>query len=263
MADEPTIAGATAPPEPATAPIATATAPAAAEPKGPPAAKPGKQAAAPPAEPPTLEQLLESADPEFLRKHPKVAGIVGGMLRSEREVWDRQQKADTDRQAREAADRDLETMAKDRPLEFADKYLSDKEQARLRAQLDGIKSTTAQEYMQQIGRSFGEQFQLTADDVTEISKALSGKTDAEVLPAFNVAAADIIAKRKADALFAEWRAKELPKEREALRQEEAARLLKKSQRPSLQSSRPASTLKPHQLPEKEFNEWYEKEVLHH
>lgn len=253
---------ATAAPEQATTPETPATSPEAAKPSAKPVAKPssGKNAAAPQAEVPTLEQLLEKADPEELRRHPRVAGIVGRMLAQERTAWDQQQRADQERQAREKAEAELEELARTQPLAFADRYLSDKDKARVQEQLATMKASTARSIVEQVGRTFGTEFNLTSDELAEVTKALAGKTDDEVVPTFTKTVTRIAAEREAKKLFEQWREKELPKEREALRQEEAARLLKRERGPDMSRSRGGAQIRPHLLPQEEFDKWYEANV---
>jgi hypothetical protein len=255
-------AAATAAPEQATTTEAQATSPEAAKPSEKPVARPssGKQAAAPQAETPTLEQLLEKADPEELRRHPRVAGIVGRMLAQERTTWDQQQRTEQERTARENAERELEEMAKSRPLEFADRYLTDKGKQRVQEQLATMKATTARSIVEQVGRTFGTEFNLTGDELAEVTKALAGKTDDEVVPTFTKTVTRLAAEREAKKLFDQWREKELPKEREALRQEEAAKLLRKDRGPDMSRSRGGAQIRPHLLSDEDFDKWYDENV---
>lgn len=209
----------------------------------------------------SIESAIDKATPEQLKKFRRFQGILGSELHRSRQVWEQDQKAQTERQAREQAERELEDMARMRPVEFAEKYLDDKAAGRIQKQLETVKASTAQEYMHQIGTAFGQEFNLTQEEIEEISKALAGKQNEEVLPAFNVAAAKVVTQREAKRLFEEWRTKELPKERDALKQEVAADMLKKDTAPGVAKSRPPSTLKPHQLPDDKFDEWYDKNVL--
>jgi hypothetical protein len=208
-----------------------------------------------------IEKALDKVPADQLRKHKRFAGILGGTLQQARVEWERSTAAERERQAREAAHRELTDLAQNDPIAFSEKWLGQDATDRMRRELDTMRADTARQYMHQIGTTFGREFELTEDDVAEIAQAVVGKSNDEVLPAFNVAAARIISQREARKAFDSWRTKELAKEREALRQEVAAEMMKGEPSPSIRRSTPPSTVKPHQLADKDFDAWYEENVL--
>lgn len=208
-----------------------------------------------------VQKAIDKASPEQIRQMRRFQGIVGSAIQQSRQAWEREQKDLTERQAKERAEQELLEMAQTRPVDFAEKFISDKEAERVRGQLESLKADTAKQYMRQIGQAFGQEFQLTGEEIEQISAALAGKSDEEVLPSFNVAAAKVVTQREAKKMFEEWRQKELPKERDALKQEIAAEMLQGDSAPKVTRSRAPSVLKPQQLPDDKFDEWYEKNVL--
>lgn len=237
------------------------------------ATEPGTPPAAPEADPQPAEaakpeldwevvsQYLDQVPADQIRKHKRFAGIVGSATQQAKETWERERKQEEQRQAAQRAEEELLNMARETPIEFAEKFLSDKEADRIRQQIANVRADTAKTYMNQIGLTFGQQFKLTQDEIEEISTALQGKNDDEVLPAFNVAATKVITEREAKKLFDEWRTKELPKERDALKQEVAAEMLKGDPSPSIRRGNPPVPVKPHLLPDADFDKWYERNVL--
>jgi len=208
-----------------------------------------------------IEKALDTVPADQLRKHKRFAGILGGTLEQERRAWEKEQKAQAQAEAQERVRNELLDLARNDPIAFAERYQSDQEADRVRQQMESLRADTAKQYMHQIGVSYGQTFNLTDDDIAQISEALQGKSGDDILPTFNVAAAKIVTQREAQKLFNEWREKELPKEREALKQEIAANAMKGETTPSMRRSTPPSNVKPHMLPDDKFDEWYEQNVL--
>jgi len=69
---------------------------------------------------------------------------------------------------------------------------------------------------------------MTQDEHAKLMEAVQGKADDEVLTAFAAAATNLVAERRSIQRFEEWKKKELDREREAVRKEEAAKLLAKT-----------------------------------
>jgi hypothetical protein len=198
---------------------------------------------------------LDRVDPQALRTHPRVAGILGDMLHREKSRWEQGQKAEAERIARERAEQELLDLARTDPYEFSQKYLQKTEAERLQAQIAQTRSQAQQALVADLGKALGTSVQLTPAEVERLSAALAGKGDHEVVPAFADAIADIKAERK----LAERVQKELAKEREAWAQQEASKALARGQRPDL--GKPAGAparIDPIKLPDTEFNEWYER-----
>jgi len=225
------------------------------------AAEQGEQPAEQEIEWSVIEKALDKVPADQLRKHKRFAGILGGTLQQAQATWEQNRKNEEARVARERVEQEFIELAQNDPIAFAERFQSQHEADVARRQLENLRQETAQKYMHQIGQSVGNTFNLTPEDVAKIGEELAGKSDDEVLPAFNMAAIKLVTAREAARMFEEWRNKELPKERDAIKQELAGNALKGQPAPSIRRSVPPGNIKPHQLPEKEFDAWYEQNVL--
>ncbi|MDA8219837.1 MAG: hypothetical protein M0Z94_19735 [Dehalococcoidales bacterium] len=209
-------------------------------------------------------KALESVPPEQLRKHPRIAGIVGSELQrateANRAKWEADQKDRADQEAEER----LRRLAEEDPVQFSQQYLTEKQAEKARRDLADLRSKTEGE----IGRVLGQSLQeipewkeLSAEDFDTISKAVAEKPE-QALGAFAATAVQTVATKIAAKMLADWKAKELGKEREAIRQEEAAKLLKREKSPDM--TKPAGApAKPSlaAIPDDaEFNRRYEEEL---
>ncbi len=98
---------------------------------------------------------------------------------------------------------------------------------------------------------------LTDTDHQALAERLVGKPDEEVLGIFNRYAIDTIAEKRANKKLAEWREKELAKEREALKQQLAAEMLRDSEAPD--TARHKGTperMNINGLPDDKFDDWW-------
>ncbi len=257
-------AAATAAPETPTAPASTPAqdAPAA---DGVPA---GSGSSAPAvATPQDWSTSLEAASPDDLRKHPKVAGIVGDMVDKAMRRWKAEQDQQYSQRAAQQAEEQLLKLAKEDPEAFAERFLSDKQREATLRQITRLREDTRAEFAQSVGRAYQDAPGWDEIDHAALAKAIAGLPDDEVIPAFHREAMrqllTINAEKSAKTLFADWREKELPKEREALRKEVAAELLKKEPKPDTRratsgAARPAWLDLP---PGPEYDAAYEREVL--
>lgn len=182
-----------------------------------------KQEAAPERSEPDLS-LLDQIDAEVLRKHPRVAGILGDMHQKARTRWETEQREQTETAAQKKAQEELERLAKEDPYAFSQKYLSEQEQARIKSQLDGVKGSARQELVQRIGRHAAEKYAFGQDETQRIAAALVGVPDEDVVAVFNATVTDIEADRRAERLYQDRWDKDIAKEREAIRKEVAEEL---------------------------------------
>lgn len=211
------------------------------EPTEAPAAEPQ-----PEADVPAWIKALDEADAKELRKHPKFAGILGSELERERRTWGERQALATAEQARKDAEAELERLAEDDPVAFAERFKVDRQQAKLKEELAGLKASARDELARNLGRAYQgvpEWVEFTEREFEELAKAVAGKSDDEVIGAWNAKALELVADKRAgkkfESRFQEWKDKELAKEREAIRQEEAAKLLANAPKPDV--SRPTRT----------------------
>lgn len=211
-------------------------------------------------------EWLAKATPEEILKHDRVRGILGSRLDVERQRIRQELSEEQDRRAREQAEADLLELAKANPFEFSQRYLTKAEQDRIKRETENLRTSTRAEFAKQLGRGYSalpEWSELTPAEQETLQNAVKGKSDDDALVAFNAAAVDVIADRRATKRQAEFREKDLAKEREAIRQEEAAKRLKASERPSMDKSGTEPSKGGWQdLPAgKDFNREYEKNVL--
>jgi hypothetical protein len=222
-----------------------------------------EQQAAPEPEPDleVLSKWLDKAPADLLRKHSRFQGILGSEQHRLRTSWEQDRKAQEEADAAARAEEELLNLAREDPITFAEKYLTKSEAERVQSQIGKVRADTASSLMHQIGSSFSKEFSLTSEDVSSIATELQGKSEDEILPAFNIAATRLVAAREAQRIFEDWKTKELDGERKAIKDEVAADLMKKEPAPSVRRSTLPSTVKPHQLSPQDFDKWYEENVL--
>lgn len=208
-----------------------------------------------------IERALDKVPAEQLRKHKRFAGILGGSLQQAQVAWERERFQQAQREAAAKAEQELIELAQNDPIAFAERFQSQYEADKARASIENMRQDTARQYMHEIGKTFSSTFSLTEEEIGRIGEALAGKKDDEILATFNVAVAKLVTEREAQKMFAEWRDKELPKEREAIKKELSGERIRGEVSPSIRRSVLPSTLKPHQLPDDKFDEWYEDNVL--
>lgn len=222
---------------------------------------------------PEWTRVVESVDPNDLRKHPRVAGIVGDMVDKAVRQWVSEQQVQVSRQAAQRTEAELMDMATRDPIGFSKRFLNDKEAERYHMQLASIQERARQEFAGHIGKAYEAipEAQLTVQDRERLAKAIAGKTDdGVVLAAYNAEMANIIADKRTAKATAEFKEKELPArikaEREALRAEEAAKLRAKSgDGPGIARGRSApTTISPQQIkamPQADFDKMYAERYL--
>jgi len=215
----------------------------------------------PVAETPTWDQLLEKADSKAVRSHPKIAGIIGSEIQRAIQAERQRTQAEEGGKAAREAEARLRKMAQDDPVTFAEQWLSDDQKQDIRRQLDEIRGKTRAEYATNTGRAFQdvpEWKDLTEADHEALAKALMGKQDDEVIPLFTRHVTELIAEKRAQKLLAQWKDKELANERKAIRDEEAAKLMKGSDAPD--GARPRGTpakFTPESMPQEDFDRYWQ------
>lgn len=205
------------------------------------AAEPSKVTATPADSGPDWTATLDKVDPKELRKHPRVSGMIGSEI-------DRAVRAERDRHQREAEGRTQEKQVGDLiklyeengntlRTEYPDAYshLSGLVQSQQNLALERKRGETRKEFAERIGAAlfdFSDGQVLEPSELTELEQAMSNKQDLDQLEAFARTATKISVRKQVAAEVAKWKEKELPKERETIRKEEAAKLLTDSRAPS-------------------------------
>lgn len=181
--------------------------------------------------------IVEKAPPDALRKHPKVAGVLGSELQK--------------RLAKET-----ERLAKQH-----DEALS-----KARAEWEAEQREPARsEYAKRLGAALGqtrEWQEATPEERTEFAKKLLNLDDDAALPAFLSTAVEFLTEKRKAAEIAAFKQKELKAAREAIRQELAAQFMRAMPAPDIArpKGRP-SGVDIRGMSDEEFDEYYKKHVL--
>lgn len=219
-------------------------------------------------ETPSWDKILEQIDSKDLRSHPRIAGIVGDELdKAIKRERQRILEEEGSKAAREAEER-LRKLAESDPATFAEHWLSESQKRDIERQLSEVKTKAKNDIATTIGKAYQdlpEWKDLTQEDHEKLARSVIGKADDEVIPTFNQTALSIIAERRAQRLFTEWKDKELPNLKEAIRQEEAAKLLTKTEAPDGAAPKgPPAKVNLQQLVKEggwaAFDKWYNENV---
>jgi len=218
-------------------------------------------------EAPDWRSLIDRADASELRKHPKIGGIVGQMVDTAMRDWQRNQQETYNRQATEAAREELRRLAKEDPDAFAERFLKDDQREFALAQLQTLRQQETAAMAQRVGRAYASipgWDRLTTDDHSILARAIQGLPDDEVIAAYNAKALELLAARRvedaANERFEKFKKSELAKEREAIRAEEAAKLLKKEPKPDMtRATRQPPVPDFSRMTDADFERWYTTE----
>jgi hypothetical protein len=233
---------------------------------------PAADAETPPAAP-DWRKAIDEAPLDELRHHSRIAGIVGSekplWQQQWQQQWESQKSEEIAAKARADYERELEELYEKHPVAFAEKVWGERQAAKAKEQLSSLEVNAQKSVATQIGAAFHAipEWAAIADDpdrLAQLAVALEGKTRDQVLPAWNAKAVDLVAERRAQARFDEWKKTELTREREALRTEITAELLAQGSRPDLaRALRDArrGSWEDAPMDSKEFQEGYAREVL--
>lgn len=209
---------------------------------------------------------LDAVPAEELRRHPKFAGVVG----SEKQLWQQEfQAREQERlaaEAKAAAEKELEQLAEQNPVSFADRWLGERQAQKVREQLAGLETNARQAIGQQVGAAFHaipEWAEIASDPdaLAHLATTMQGKGADEVIPAWNAAAVELVANRRARVLFERQLAERLQQERAAWETEAAARGFVTSARPDLVRGGRVSSADPEPDFRREpaaWNAWWER-----
>lgn len=210
-------------------------------------------------------KILETVSPDDLRRHPRIAGIAGELAqRREADIRRQIEQEQTERATQAERDR-LKRLRTEDPVAYAQEMDAREELEESNQKLAKLKGETQQQFLGRIKAGFEvmpEWKEITQDDLAAIATALAGKGDDEVLGVFTGKVNEILAEKRAIRRFNDWKTKELAKEREAIRTEVSAQLLKGDTQPDLTKPRAhPDGFDPTRLPDDKYNEWYEANVL--
>ncbi len=230
-------------------------------------ATPTPEAEAPIAQTPSWKDEISKVDPKELRSHERVAGIIGSEVQKAVQNYERSKLDELNQRARKTQEDDMIRLAKENPEYVKEHYpgfyeiATQTEKRRAMDEVQGLKGQAVSEFAEQVGRAiqdlpeWGERTQEEWDD---IAKELVGKTDNEVMAVFNKKVIDLVAKKRTAKAIEDFKTKELPKEREAIRLEIMAEQLKNSESPD--TTKPKSQpgkVSPADMPQDQFDKYWD------
>ncbi len=206
---------------------------------------------------PTWLTELDTVDREVLRRHPVIAGIAGQMFANYRREWEAGERAKAEAEAAEGERKRLRELRKTNWSAY-DAEMDEREAKEAHeSELQRHVGETRQQFAERIGRAYRnlpEWSEFSQEDREALAAAVANKSDDEAIEAFAVTAAALVADKRATKRLGEWTAKELAKERAAIRTEEAAKYLQGTDRPDMARPRglPAK-FNPAALSDEEFD----------
>jgi hypothetical protein len=190
---------------------------------------------------PNWQRELDTVDPKELRKHPKIAGIVGNLFDDAKRNWESTRAAEERQKGVEKRNKELLERAESDPIGFAEEWLNERRSALAAEDVAKMRGETMNEYARRIGRAYHdvpEWAEATQEEREALVARLAGVSDEDAIAKTNAYTLDIVAEKRAKRMLSEWKDKELAKEREAIRKEERASKFKDSDSPDL--SRPGA-----------------------
>lgn len=216
---------------------------------------------------PDWKSLIDTADPNEVRRHPRIAGIVGQEFQRREAELRRQWESELRQRAENERYLEKKQKAIHDPIGFTNEWLADEQKRESETALQQYQREARAEIARAVGKSFidlPEWAELTAADHEQLVRYVAGKTDDEVIPAYNSAAVHLLAEKRAHKRLADWKQKELEREREAVRKEVSSELLQQGPRPDIRPGRPTTRVNG----EPDFgknpaawNRWYEETHL--
>ncbi len=163
-------------------------------------------------EPQPWERAIETADAQALRRHPRIAGVLGSEMQ--------RVKAETERQLIERHAKELDE--------------------RLAEAREAVAKETHGKARDDVGTRLGSLFgstrewaEATAAEKEAFAAKLAGVDDDNAVPAFLALAADFLSSKRTAAELQRFEQAERKKWREAIRQEVLAEVLRNSEAPDL------------------------------
>lgn len=220
---------------------------------------------------PDWTKLIEGIDAKELRRHPKVAGLIGSEVENARRSVQQRQSEEQAKRARELVEDEFERLALENSDTLKERYprlagwIQEQSKARQEREVAEKLQEVRAEMAGIVGRSFHtlpDWSELTPNDLETLAKAVSGKQDDEVIGAYNAAALSLLAERRSKKHFEEWKTKQLETERKALRKEIAAEFMAKSESPdSTKAKRVPPPLDIKRMSKEDFDKLYDSTFL--
>ena len=209
--------------------------------------------------------VLDQIPDDVLTRHARISGVVGKHAQrlAERE------RTRLEQEARDRALRDKEAellkLAQENPFEFSQRYLKDYETSRAQLEIQGLRTNVQKDLFERVASSYAahpEWRELTPDEFSRVQQAVAGKSDEELVAAFNVAALDVLAERRASKRAEASLKDRMSAEVEAQVQQRLAERLGSERAPDMTA--PSSAIgrfDPRNLSDEDFDRWYKQQIL--
>ena len=197
---------------------------------------------------------------DVLLRDPRFTGLVGRHAKRLADQEDGRRKADAIK-AQEAA---MIEEARSNPYQFAEKWLGEKSKEVANREFSELADKTQRDILNKLAEAYGaipEWKELTDQEFGDVASRTAGLSGAELIAAFNAAAFDKVADKRANKRMSTEMTRRLAAEKEAWEREAAAARLKGEVAPDLARPSGNGRFDPAQLSDEEFNRWYEQNVL--
>ena len=204
------------------------------------------------------DAILDTIPDHVLTRHRRINGYAGTIAERERQRIATEENARAQREAEERMIREAE----ENPFEFTQKWLKGKAQEKAQLELNQVKTRAQAALFEKVANSYAalpEWRSLTPDEFARVQRAVAGKADEELVAAFNVAALDVLAERRASSLADRYNRDRLEAEVQARLTEAQAARLRGERGPDM--SAPISAVgnfDPRNLSPDEFDRWYKQ-----
>jgi seryl-tRNA synthetase len=216
-----------------------------------------------PAAEPTVDwqKVLDTVDPKELRRHPKIAGLVGSQLEAERRREQQEREAAAQAKARQELDAEFEKLAAENEETLQERYPSVYRHVQ-RLKTEREEGESLKKFAARVGQAYNnlpEWKEATADERQELAKALIGVPDEDVVAVANSHILKFVAGKQNERTYAERLRADLARERKAWETEAAARGFKASDAPDMARGQATpARVDVNALPKAEFDQRWER-----
>ncbi len=189
---------------------------------------------------------LDKVPADELRKHPRFAGTLGFELQKGIEAHEARKAQEGTQQRRSETEEELMKFFEDNADYVQQHYpkaydrFTEMQQEKAQREVSGLQGKAITAVGLAIGHALAdvpEWSMVTDEDKRRLAEKLVGKSDNEALAIFNREAWSLVAEIRANQRHEDWKQRSLTTEREAIRQEEAAKLFKGKDGPDLARSK--------------------------
>lgn len=211
--------------------------------------------------------LLDSVPEDVLTKHRRFNGYVGSHAQRLAEQQREKDKQDEWNRAQAAKIAELEKEAEENPFAFSQKWLGERAREKAELEVKELRTKAQAALFEKVANSYAalpEWQQLTPEEFAKVQSQVAGKADDELVAAFNVAALDVLAERRASTRADRAVRERLAAERQAWEQEAQARRLRGEPIPDMSAPTSANGINDvsaiRGMTDAEFNAFYERNL---